>query len=200
MFKAITENLKNLGYAVSVFESKEDALKYLISSVKGKTIGFGGSVTIAEMGLIPALSESNTVYSHSLARDAKSSLEIRKSAASSDIYFSSVNGIAETGEIINIDGNCNRVSSTLYGHEKVYFIVGKNKLANDFDSALYRARNIAAPKNAQRLNRKTPCAVKADKCYNCNSPERICRALTVLWTKPTSGEYEVVFINENLGY
>ena len=85
-----------------------------------------------------------------------------------------------------VDGNGNRVASTLFGHETVYLVVGSNKLAPDYESALWRARNIAAPKNAQRLNRKTPCAVKGDRCYDCSSPDRICRALVVLWGKPNT--------------
>ena len=116
------------------------------------------------------------------------------------LYLSSVNGLAETGEIINIDGTGNRVASGLYGHKKVYFIVGRNKLAPDYDAALWRARNIAGPKNAQRLQKKTPCAVKGDKCYDCKSPERICSALVVYWRKPSSMDFEVVLVDEDLGF
>lgn len=81
----------------------------------------------------------------------------RLEANAASIYITSVNGIAESGEIVNIDGNCNRVASIFYGHEKVYFVIGENKIEKDYDSALYRARNIAAPLNAQRLGVKTPC-------------------------------------------
>ena len=109
--------------------------------------------------------------------------------------------LAETGELINIDGTGNRVASTIFGHEEVYFIVGVNKLAPDYDAALWRARNVASPKNARRLGKKTPCAVRGDKCYDCKSPERICRALAVLWERPTGiGRAEVVLVNEPLGY
>ena len=144
----------------------------------------------------------------------------RAAAANTEHYITSVNGLAETGELINIDGTGNRVSSTLYGHKKVYFVVGRNKLAPTYDEALWRARNIAGPKNAQRLNRKTPCAVSGDRCYDCKSPERICRALVVrwekcfdckspericnalvvLWRKVTSCDMEVVLVDEDLGY
>ena len=124
----------------------------------------------------------------------------RLEANAASIYITSVNGIAESGEIVNIDGNCNRVASIFYGHEKVYFVIGENKIEKDYDSALYRARNIAAPLNAQRLGVKTPCAIKADKCYDCKSPERICRGLSVLWEKPMTGEFEIILIHENLGY
>jgi len=86
-------------------------------------------------------------------------------------------------------------------HDQAYSISPVSKqVAADLDGALYRARNIAAPKNAQRLSRKTPCAANADRCYNCKSPERICRNLSVLWEKPSSGVFEVVLIDETLGY
>lgn len=120
--------------------------------------------------------------------------------AGSEHYLLSANGIAETGEIINIDGAGNRVASAIYGHKKVWIIAGKNKLAPTYDEALWRARNIAAPKNAQRLHAKTPCAVKADHCYDCKSPGRICRALTVLWGAMMGSDMEVVLVNEDLGY
>ncbi len=199
MFEKLSQNLKRLEYDVSVFKTAAEAVKYLEESISGKTIGFGGSVTLEQLDLYSVLSKNNQVFWHNTAKDADEKAMIRKQASTADIYFSSVNGIAETGEIINIDGACNRVSSTLYGHEKVYFIVGKNKLASDYDSALWRARNISAPLNTKRLNKKTPCAVTG-RCHNCNSPDRICRALTVLWSKPMYASYEVVLIEEDLGY
>ena len=127
-------------------------------------------------------------------------IETRTAAAQAEIYISSVNGISEQGEIVNIDNTGNRVAAISYGPSKVYLVVGANKVAIDYESALFRARNIAAPLNAKRLNRKTPCAAHADKCYDCNSPERICRNLSVLWNKPTGAEYEVILISEELGY
>ena len=127
-------------------------------------------------------------------------VETHTKAASADIYLSSVNAIAETGELINIDGTGNRVASTLYGHKKLYLVAGTNKIAKDYDAALWRARNIASPKNAQRLSKKTPCAIKGDKCYDCKSPDRICRGLVVFWEAMSSMETEVVLIGEELGF
>ena len=120
-------------------------------------------------------------------------------AATADVYLSSANALAETGEIINIDGAGNRVASTLFGHKKVYFVIGKNKIAPTYDEALWRARNIAAPKNAHRLARKTPCAAKGDRCYDCKSPDRICRGLVVLWQPIIGMEMEVILVDEDLG-
>ena len=121
-------------------------------------------------------------------------------AAGAEVYLTSVNGLAESGEIINIDGTGNRVAATIYGHKEVYFVVGVNKVEPDYERALWRARNIASPKNAQRLGVQTPCAARGDKCYDCDSPQRICRALTVLWRKPNAIPYaEVVLVGESLG-
>ena len=91
------------------------------------------------------------------------------------------------------------MASTLYGHQKVYLVISRNKLAEDYESALWRARNIAAPKNAQRLGRKTPCAVKGDKCYNCKSPDRVCNSLVVLWLPSAGSDTEVILVDEDLG-
>lgn len=145
------------------------------------------------MGLYPRLSSHNRVVWHWEG----GSLE---EAARTEVYLTSANGVAETGELVNIDGNCNRIASSVYGHKRVYFVVGINKIEPDYDRALWRARNVAAPKNAQRLGRKTPCAVKGDRCYDCKSPERICRGLSVIWGRPTPVEVmEVVLIGEELG-
>ena len=189
----LRRNLENNGFATSYFETAEEAARYLDGKLDGKSIGIGGSMTAQQMGLDKLLPAHNTVHWHWLGGTAQD-------AAQAQVYISSVNGLAETGEIINIDGTGNRVVGTICGHEALYLLVGVNKIAPDCDKALWRARNIAAPKNAQRLGRKTPCAEKGDRCYNCSSPERICRALTVLWKKPGGIPYaEVILINQELG-
>jgi hypothetical protein len=190
----LTKNLEERGFAVRAFATKEEAADYLNSQIDGVSVGFGGSMTVQEMGLYPRLAAHNNAVWHW----DKAGLG---QAATTDVYISSVNGLAETGELINIDGTGNRVSSTLFGHEKVYFVVGKNKIAPDYDKALWRARNIASPKNAQRIGVQTPCAVKGDRCYDCKSPQRICRGLVVLWEKPKAIQtMEVILIDEELGY
>ena len=189
----LRRHLEAEGFTVSCFGTAAQAAAYLDAALDGKTIGIGGSVTIRDMGLAERLSTHARVYWHW----NEATLE---QAAAAQVYLTSVNGLAETGELINIDGTGNRVASGLYGHEKVYFVVGRNKVAPDYDAALWRARNIAAPKNAQRLQVRTPCAAKGDKCYDCKSPGRICRALVVYWEKPKSMDMEVVLIDEDLGY
>ena len=196
----LQKNLEEKGYKVCSFDKKGTAADYINSQIHNKTVGLGGSVTIHEMNLFELLSSHNTVYWHDEKPANMSIMETRTAASRSEIYISSVNAISENGEIVNIDNTGNRVAAISYGPEKVYLIIGSNKITDTLESAIYRARNIASPMNAKRLGRKTPCAVKGDKCYDCNSPERICRNLSVLWTKPTGAEYEVILINESLGY
>ena len=131
------------------------------------------------MGLSEELSKNNEVYWHWIT-PGPATLE---SASKAEVYITSANGLSETGEIVNIDGSGNRVASTLYGHDTVYFICGINKLEPDLDAAIHRARNIASPLNARRLERKTPCATGELKCHDCSSPDRICKGLVVLWKK-----------------
>ena len=119
-------------------------------------------------------------------------------AMSADVFLSSVNAIAKTGEMVNIDGIGNRVASMMYGHKKVYLVVGRDKLAENLEGAVWRARNIAAPKNAARLHMKTPCAVTGH-CHDCSSPERICCGMNVLLHKMFRMETEIVLIDEELG-
>ena len=185
--------LRQRGFAVSVFETAEAAADYLDSAIDNRTVGFGGSMTLEAMDLWERLRAHNQVYSH------LHGFPLGPEAAEAQVYVTSVNGLAETGEVINIDGIGNRVASTLYGHEKVYLVAGRNKIAPTYDEALFRARNTAAPKNAQRKQMKTPC-VQGDHCYDCKSPDRICRALTVLWGPMIGMEMEIVLIDRDLGY
>lgn len=200
IFDTVKKNLEAKGYKVSCFESAEQAVDYLDSVIDETSVGFGGSMTLEKIGLYDRLESHNKVSWHQRMPEGKTGKEIRREANAAEVYISSVNGLAETGEIVNIDGNCNRVASIFYGHERVYLVAGVNKLAKDYDSALWRARNIAAPLNAKRFGVKTPCSKAADHCYDCKSPERICRGLSVLWAKPMTGEFEVILINESLGY
>ena len=193
-FTTVKKNLEAHGFSVRTFAAAAEAAAYLDGAIDGTTVGFGGSQTLKEMGLYEQLSRHNEVSWHWVNGGGD-----RIKAAHARVYISSANGLAETGEIINIDGSGNRVASTLYGHEKVIFVIGRNKLAPTYQEALWRARNIAGPKNAQRLGKKTPCAVKGDRCYDCKSPERICRGLAVLWEPMMGMETEVLLVDEDLG-
>ena len=209
-FDTVKKNLEELGYKVSVFATAKEAADYLDSSIDGTTVGFGGSMTLQTMGMFDRLRSHNTVYSHlngfpegdgfGAPTPPDASHPGFKEVSFAKVFLTSVNGIAETGEIINIDGYGNRVAAMLFGHQKEYFVVGRNKLAPTYEEAYRRARNIAGPKNAQRKNLSTPCAAKADRCYNCKSPDRICRGVAVMLAPMKGMETEIVFIDEDIGF
>ena len=199
-FTKVKSALEARGFKVSAFPTAAEAARYLNGQIDGVSVSFGGSVTLEQMGLFESLGQHNEVLSHWHVPAGQDPAEIRAKAMTTEVYLTSANGLAETGEIVNIDGTGNRVSGMLFGHKKVYFVVGRNKLAPDYDGALWRARNIAAPKNAQRLGTRTPCAARGDRCYDCKSPQRICRGLVVLWEAMKGCETEVVLVDEELGY
>ena len=124
--------------------------------------------------------------------------QIYREAFFCDAYFTSTNAITEDGELYNVDGNGNRVAAMLYGPDKVIVIAGVNKIVKNINEAISRVENLAAPANAKRLNRKTPCVITG-KCMNCNSPERICREYTVI-RKPAPNRIFILLLNENYGY
>lgn len=192
------KSLKRHGYQVSCFETSEEAVEYLVESVQGETVGFGDSATLATMKLAERLAENNEVIDPSDCTNSDF-IPVAKQTLLTDVFFTSVNGVSETGELVNIDGTGNRVAGSLFGHKKVFFVFGTNKIESSLEKAIWRARNIAAPKNAKRLGLKTPCAIKGDRCYDCLSPDRICNGMVVHLHKMHDMEVEVVVINEELG-
>lgn len=196
-YAKIRHNFENHGFSTQFFSTAEEARDYLVATLDRQTIGFGGSVTLRELGLFEALQERNAVVWHDKVKAA--SHEIRRLAHDASVYISSVNAVAETGQLVNIDGTGNRVAATAFGPRICYYVVGKNKITPTLAEAMDRAKNVAAPQNAKRLRRKTPCARLGDKCYNCNTPERICRMTVIVDRAPYGMQSEIVFIDQDLG-
>lgn len=192
--------LRKKGYAVSYFSDKTQAAEYLNQQVDNKTVGFGDSETLNSLKLYELLAAHNQVVDPQHPQPNKTFHETAKECLTTDVFFTSVNAMAQTGELVNIDGTGNRVAGSLFGHEKVYFVVGTNKIMPTVEDAVWRARNVAAPQNAARHHYKTPCAVKGDRCYDCSSPDRICCGLMVHYQKMRFIEMEVVLIDEPLGF
>lgn len=191
------KNLENRGFCVHRFATGAEAADYLVREVHGTTVGIGGSVTIDTLGVYDRLCAGNEVFWHwkSAAPDT------RERAGKAETYLCSANGVSETGEIVNIDGYGNRVTGTIYGPRRVFLVVGKNKIASDLNGAIDRARSIAAPLNARRLKRDTPCAKGELRCYDCRSREKVCGVMTVFFMPPTSiKEFHVLLVDEDLGY
>lgn len=191
------KNLENRGFRVHRFASGAEAAEFLVQTLYGTSIGIDGSVTIDTLGVYDRLCGSNKVFWHW----KNHAPETRERAGKAETYLCSANGVSENGEIVNIGGFGNRVAGTIYGPERVFLVVGRNKIAPDLTGAIDRARNIAAPLNARRLNRHTPCAVGEPRCHDCRSPEKVCGVMTVFFMPPTSiKEFHVILVDEDLGY
>lgn len=179
-------------------KSKEEALKIALELIpEGSSVTHGGSYSLEEIGLKKALTEGNYNYIDRDATDDKRAAALF--AYESDFFLGSVNAMTEDGVLVNIDGNSNRVSAYAYGPQKLLLIVGINKVTNDIDSAMKRARNEAAPINAQRFGLNTPCS-KTGACMNCLSPDTICCQFLITRFSRHKDRIHVILVNDDLGF
>ena len=179
-------------------ESKKDALAQALALIpEGSSVTMGGATSAHEIGLVQALKDGNYNF---IDRDAYADKRAAMLAAyDADVFLSSANAITEDGIMVNIDGNSNRVSAIAQGPRKVIFIVGMNKVCPDPDAAMKRARNVAAPINAQRFGLNTPCA-KTGACMDCKSPDTICCQFLITRFSRHKDRIHVILVNGNLGF
>ena len=176
---------------------KEDAVKQALELIgEGSTVTMGGCASAHEIGLIKALEEGNYHY---IDRATLAPRESLLAAYDSDVFLSSANAMTSDGIMFNIDGNSNRVSCIAQGPHKVVFIVGMNKVCSDLDEAMKRARNVAAPANAQRFDIKTPCK-ETGKCFDCKSPDTICCQFLITRYSRHKDRIHVILVNDTLGF
>jgi len=199
-YETFLKNLRKNRFAAGYYATAAEAMDYLCASIRGKTVGFGDSHTLLAMNAAELLRTANTAVYDPTPLSGAAFKEAADRAMTAQVFLLSVNAAAETGELVNIDSSGNRVAGSLWGHEKVYFVFGVNKVEPTLERAIWRARNVAAVTNASRFGFRTPCAAKGDKCYDCASSDRICNTLCVYMKKEKSMEMEVVLIGEPLGY
>ena len=194
----VIKGLQSRNMAGYYAPSKEEALKLALSLIpEDSTVTMGGAMSAHEIGLVDAL--KNGRY-HFIDRNAS---EDRRAAMllayDADVFLSSANAITEDGMMVNIDGNSNRVSAIAHGPKKVVFIVGMNKVCSDLDGAMKRARNVAAPINAQRFGLSTPCT-KTGACMDCKSPDTICCQFLITRYSRHKDRMHVILVNDSLGF
>lgn len=179
-------------------QDKEEALKLALELIpQGSSVTMGGCMSAKEIGLVDALKSGDYQF---IDRDAYEDKRAAMLAAyDADVFLSSANAMTEDGILVNIDGNSNRVSAIAQGPKKVIFIVGMNKVCDDLDGAMKRARNVAAPINAQRFGLSTPCA-KTGSCMDCKSPDTICCQFLITRFSRHAGRIHVILVNDNLGF
>lgn len=203
--KQIERTIKNLnsrnmeGYYVNNTEQLFQKIKEFI--VEGSTIGVGDSMTLFETKIIDFLRDGSCnfsdKYEEKLTKDEKREIYIKNFSA--DTFISSTNAITENGELYNIDGNGSRVAPMLYGPKQVIIVAGINKIVKNLEEAEMRVRQYAAPIDAKRLNKDTPCA-KLGYCIDCKSPNRICNDFVVIKGQFIKGRIKVIIVGENLGF
>ena len=178
--------------------SKAEALKIALELIPdGSTVTMGGSVSAREIGLVDAMKLGNYKFIDRDLSDNKRAAAL--AAYDVDVFLASCNAMTEDGVLVNIDGNANRVSAIAYGPKKVIFIVGMNKVCKDVDSAMKRARNVAAPINAQRFGLDTPCSTTGS-CMDCKSPDTICCQFLITRYSRHDDRIFVILVNDKLGF
>ncbi len=200
--KRTMDNFEKNNMEAFYAEDASKVIKIVDTLVKdGETISVGGSMTLFETGIIDYLKSGRFNYldRYEAGLSPEGVKEVFRKAFSADSYFTSSNAITENGELYNVDGTCNRIAAMLYGPDKVIVIAGINKIVPDEDAAIERVRNIAAPANAVRLNRKTPC-VGVGYCMDCSSLERICNSYLLIGRQAVKGRIKVIIVGSDFGY
>ena len=196
--QTVIKGLKSRNMEGSYAATREEALQIALSLIpEGSTVTMGGGMSVHEIGLTRALKEGN--YRFIDRDDYADKRQAMLLAYDADVFLSSVNAMTNDGILVNIDGNSNRVSAIAQGPRKVIFIVGMNKVCGDLDGAMKRARNVAAPINAQRFGLSTPCA-KTGACMDCKSPDTICCQFLITRFSRHPGRIHVILVNDSLGF
>ena len=194
----VIKGLESRNMAGYYAKDKDEALRTALGLIKkGSTVTMGGAMSAHEIGLVEALKKGDYNF---VDRDQ---MEDKKAAAlaaySADVFLTSTNAMTEDGILVNIDGNANRVSAIAHGPEKVIVIAGMNKVCDDLDGAMKRARSVAAPTNAQRFGIDTPCS-KTGSCMDCKSPDTICCQFLIARYSRHKDRIHVILVNDMLGF
>ena len=198
LMKKVIEGLRSRNMTGYYAATKEEARQIALDLIKpGSSVSMGGAMSAHEIGIVEALKNGDYRF---IDRDQEADKRAAMMKAyDADWFLSSANAMTEDGILVNIDGNSNRVSCIAQGPKQVLFIIGRNKICDDVDGAIKRARNVAAPINAQRFGLNTPCA-KTGSCMNCKSPDTICCQFLITRYSRHADRIHVILVNEDLGF
>ena len=196
----LVKNLHSRHYEAYYCETKEKALEKALELIpRGATVGWGGAMSAKQIGLLDAM--NNGEY-HAIDRDKTSNPEERKKAMKScllaDVFITGANALSMDGQMVNIDGNGNRVAAIVYGPESIIVVAGMNKVMDTLEAAMIRARTIAAPMNKQRFALQTPCEITGT-CADCKSEGCICNQILITRNSKPAGRIKVILVGEDLG-
>ena len=194
--------LKKNGFDAVYVESREAAAELVAKNfAKGKSVGFGGSMTVKALGLQEkAQAAGCEVLDHNVpGLEPAAKLALLRRQLTCDVFVSGSNALTLEGELINVDGNGNRVAALTFGPAKTVVVVGANKLVRDLDEGFARLELYASPMNNKRLSGPNPC-VKTGVCMDCDGDTRICRVYQILRKKPSLSDFTVVIVGDELGF
>ena len=199
----LIKKLESNGMQAYYFTNSQEAKAHILNMIPSTaTVGIGGSVTVREMGLLDALAERGTEYFDHWVPGLSSEeiMEVKRKMVVADYFLTSTNGLTRAGKLVNIDNTGNRVAAMIFGPKHVIVVTGVNKIVDDAHAAIQRIKEEAVPKNTSRRGDNTPCA-KGEACPECNSPDRLCRVISII-EKKTKGvdTFTVVIVGEPLGY
>ena len=201
----LKENLEKNNFEVflasSLQEVRSIVMETLLPRIKPASISWGGSMTFVASGLYEDLKESKSMkVLDTFDKDipADESLERRRQSLLVDLYITGTNAITESGMLVNLDMIGNRIAALTFGPKEVILIIGRNKIVPDLEEAMDRVKDIAAPANAMRLDKKTPC-VETASCHECKSPDRICNTWTITQKSFPKGRVKIILLNEDAG-
>jgi len=204
--QAVKENLEKNNFAVYLADSaaaaKDLALEKIIPALEVKSVSWGGSMSFVATGLFHALMENKdleVINTFDKSLSFEDMMETRRRSLLVDLFITGTNALTEAGQLVNLDMIGNRVGAMMWGPEHVLLIVGRNKLCQDLEDAMFRIKNYAAPVNTMNLDKKTPCAATGI-CQECASPDRICNYWTIIEKSFVKKRIKIILVNEDLGF
>lgn len=199
--ETIIKNLEKRNMEGYYFDTAAECTRAILDAIpSGSVISWGGSESVKESGLMDGIHNGDyKLIDRFAAKTPEESRTLYSQAVLADYYLMSSNAITLDGELINIDGNGNRVACLIQGPSHVILVVGMNKVVTDIESGIARVRNMASPANAIRLNKNIPCAVTGT-CHDCLAPECFCNQIVVTRRSGHPGRIKVYLVGESLGY
>lgn len=196
----LVKNLQSRHFEAWYCEDAATALAKALELIpEGSTVGWGGSLTAEQIGLIDAVRKGNyQALDRASCRTPEERTALFKQALLADVFLTGANALSMDGQMVNIDGTGNRVAAIVYGPESVIVVAGMNKVTDTLESAVTRARTIAAPMNKQRFPNQTPCEVTGS-CADCKSPECICNQILITRNCRPAGRIKFILVGEDLG-
>ncbi|MFW5988106.1 MAG: lactate utilization protein [bacterium] len=197
----LIKNFKKRNIEACFVEDAEAARNKVLELIKENfTVSWGGSKSLVEINVFDELKTGNyRLFDRATAKNSEETAKIYHQALSADYYLMSSNAITQTGKLVNVDGNGNRLAALIYGPKNVIIVAGMNKVTIDEESALKRVRNQAAPANSIRLNQKTPCA-KIGYCDSCQIEDTICCQTVITRRSRHNDRIKVILVGEELGF